>query len=236
MIERSYNGWIASPTLSKLNTTTFEVPGVPGRKFTTVAVAAPLFKYLIRRFNAEVDPLLGGTFDEWSYCYRKARAADALSCHASATAVDLDASEFPMGRQNMTAQQKATVRQILSACRNQFRWGGEFNMPYTDEMHFELVKGTSPDSVRNARVAMFLHDDGRQLWVKDLGPDSGTDPRRIVLLKKALAKANLYPRRPVYNGKWNDRLSTAWNAWRVAKPKDNAQQRLDDLGKKTHLY
>lgn len=233
-MERSYNGWPASPKLADLNATRFDVPTVPNRSFTTVTVAAPLFKYLIRRFHAEVDPLTGGVMDEWSYCYRKARAADALSCHASATAVDLDATQFPMGRSNMTARQKAKVKAILARCQGQFRWGGDFRMPYTDEMHFELVKGTSPDSVREATIAMFLHTDGRQLWPEDVRPDA--DPRRIKLLKSALASVGLYPVRRIYNGKWNVKLADAWDLWRMKAPKESTQMRLDVLGVKAGLF
>lgn len=232
MIERSYNGWIASPDPSKIGVEWFEVPTVPNRRFRTVKVSIPLFSYLIRRFNAEVDPLGGGVMDEWSYAYRKARAADALSCHASGTAVDLDATQFPMGRANMTAAQRKAVEIILAACRKQFRWGGTFRMPYTDEMHFELVKGTSKSSVAAAIYAMGLHDDGRVLKLEDLGKDH---PVRIRLLKKALARVDLYPKKPRYNGTWNARLMVGWTAWRTRKD-ESAQTRLDRLGAETALF
>ena len=232
MIERSYNGWIASPDPSKINAEWFEVPTVPNRKFRTVKVAAPLFSYLIRRFDAEVDPLGGGVMDEWSYAYRKARAADALSCHASGTAVDLDATQFPMGRANMTPAQRKQVEIILGACRKQYRWGGWFRMPYTDEMHFELVKGTSKATVESAIKAMGLHPDGRVLKVEDMGKDHAV---RIRLLKQALARVGLYPKKPRYNGKWNPRVMTGWTVWR-GKVNESPQTRLDRLGAQTGLF
>lgn len=231
-IERSYNGWIASPDPAKINVEWFEVPTVRNRRFRTVKVAAPLFSYLIRRFDAEVDPLLGGVMDEWSYAYRKARAADALSCHASGTAVDLDATQFPMGRANMTKSQRKAVENILKASRKQFRWGGWFRMPYTDEMHFELVKGTSKVTVQRAIQAMGLHEDGRVLKVEDLGKDH---PVRVRLLKKALARMDLYPKKPRYNGKWNARLMVAWTVWRT-RTTEAPQARLDRLGTATNLF
>lgn len=233
-METSYNGWHASPTLSNLDAIRFEVPTVPNRSFTTVRVAAPLFKYLIRRFDAEVDPLGGGVMDEWSYNYRKARAANALSCHASATAVDLDATQFPMGRTNMTKQQKAAVNRILSATRKQFRWGGTFSKGFEDEMHFELVKGTNPTTVKAAISVMGLHDDGRVFHPGDVSPQA--DPNKIRLLKKALAKVNLYPSRPVYNGKWTEALGNAYAAWLMRRPKEAKQTRLDALGKASGLF
>jgi len=145
LMPTSYNGWRASPRLSDLDTVRIEP--VKGRTFIVRKVAAPLFAYLIRRFHAEVDPITGGVMDEWSYNYRKGRATNALSCHASATAVDLDATQFPMGRTNMTPKQVTAVRRILAATHKQFRWGGDFNRGYEDEMHFELVKGTTPSTV-----------------------------------------------------------------------------------------
>lgn len=234
MIERSYNGWPASPSINGLNATSFEVPTVPGRRFTTVTVAAPLFKYLIRRFNSDVDAVPGGVLDDWSYCYRKARAANALSCHASATAVDLNATEYPMGRTNMTSAQVAAVNRILAECKGQFRWGGTFAKGYEDQMHFELVKGTSPASVTKTVHAMGLYPDGRQIHPDDL--DARTDPQKIVLLKKALARVNYYPKRPVYNGRWNQKLAEAWRSWRINKPRQTVQERIDALGAKTNVF
>ena len=234
MSEKSYNGWPASKDAKALGAVTFEVPTVVGRKFTTVKIAAPIFKYIIRRWHAEVDPVTGGVMDDWSYAYRKARVSDALSCHASATAIDLDATQFPMGRQNMTKAQVAKVTSIVAACRNQVKWGGVFRPPYVDEMHFELLLGTNVESVRKAVIAMFLYEDGRQIHPEDIDPSA--DPRRIALLKKALAAIGLYPKRPVYNGKWNEKLGTAWSLWRTRRPKDTVQARIDSLGSSSGLF
>lgn len=230
-IERSYNGWRADPDYRKLGASRIEVEG---RGFILVEVAQPLFAYLIRRFHHEVDEIDKGVLDDWSFNYRKARAADALSCHASATAVDLNATKYPMGRANMTKAQRKAVERILAASRKQFRWGGWFRMPYTDEMHFELVKGTSPATVRSAIAAMHLHRDGRVIHPDDL--QDGGDPYRIRLAKKALARLDLYPKRARYNGKWNARLNLAWTLWRTRKPRQSAEERLDALGAATGLF
>jgi hypothetical protein len=230
----STNGWPASKVPQALGAVTYDVPGVPNRRFTTVEVAAPLFKYLIRRFHYEVDPLTGGVFDEWSYNYRPIRTGSALSCHASATAVDLDATQFPMGRANMTRIQRAKVKQILGSTFRQFRWGGDFRMPYTDEMHFELAPGTNKVSVRSAIARMGLHPDGRQLHPNDLR--AGAPAVRVKLLKRALAKVGLYPRRPAYNGTWTPRLSEAWTAWQSKRPHESVQTRIDVLGWRSGLF
>jgi hypothetical protein len=230
----STNGWPASKVPQAIGAITYDVPTVPNRRFTTVEVAAPLFKYLIRRFHNEVDPLTGGVMDEWSYNYRPIRTGSALSCHASATAVDLDATQFPMGRANMTRTQRAKVHAIQRDSYKQFRWGGDFRMPYTDEMHFELAPGTNKVSIRSAIVRMALHSDGRPLHPQDLTP--GANPIRVKLLKRALAKVGLYPRRPAYNGTWTPRLAAAWRTWAEKRPSESKQQRLDVLGQRTGLY
>lgn len=232
-MERSYNGWPASPNPDAIGAEWFTVPTVPDRKFRTVKVAQPLFKYLIRRFHAEVDPLTGGVMDEWSYAYRKARAADALSCHASGTAVDLDATQFPMGRANMTPAQRSNVERILAKCFRQFRWGGTFRMPYTDEMHFELVKGTTPTTVKAATASMALHEDGRQIWPEDIGQD---DRVRVPLLKRALAAQGLFPKKPRYSAKWTPQLNIAWAVWASRGKAPRVQDRIDDLGRATRLF
>lgn len=229
----SYNGWPASPNPDALGAKWFEVPGVPNRRFLVVEVAHPLFKYLIRRFDAEIDPLPGGVMDEWSFSYRKGRATSSLSCHASATAVDLDATQFPMGRSNMTEGQEAGVERILSSCRKQFRWGGWFSPAYCDQMHFELANGTSKTSVKAAIAAMALHPDGRVLWPDDIGRDHQV---RVKLLKKALAQVGYYPKRLRYSGKWNPKLTQAWMLWKARKPRETAQLRLDALGAQTRLF
>lgn len=232
---KSYNGWPASPDRDDLDLLTFMVPGVPDRKFTTVRVAAPLFAYVIRRFDEEVDRLPGGVFDEWSYAFRPARSdEDLISCHGSATAVDLDATEFPMGVSRMTPVQRSTTRGIVSACRGEIRWGGEFRPPWVDEMHFELAKGTRHSTVKETVRIMGLHPDGRVVRPGDIV--AGGNATRIRLVKKALAARGVYPRRLAYSGKWNARLGEALLEWTARFPNVSEQARLDRLGSVTHLF
>lgn len=152
-MERSMNGWPASPNADDLDMVWITVAT---RKFRVVKVAAPLFQYAIRRWHREVSSLTGGVMDEWSYAYRVIRGSTSgtLSNHSSGTAVDLDATQFPMGTRRMTRRQRWRVRRIVKACGGQLRWGGEWSYP--DEMHLELAPGTSPASVRRQVAAMRL--------------------------------------------------------------------------------
>lgn len=139
------NGWPASPDPADLDLVWITVAT---RTFRVKRVASPLFEYVIRRWHREVSPLTGGVLDEWSYAYRPIRGSTSgtLSNHSSGTAVDLDATEFPMGVRRMTRRQRWRVRRIVKATGGQIRWGGEWGYP--DEMHLELAPGTTPSSVR----------------------------------------------------------------------------------------
>lgn len=144
-MEKSMNGWPASPDPDDLDLVWITVAT---RTFRVKRVAAPLFEYAIRRWHREVSPLTGGVMDEWSYAYRVIRGSTTgmLSNHSSGTAVDLDATEFPMGVRRMTRRQRWRVRRIVKALGGQVRWGGEWGYP--DEMHLELAPGTTPATVR----------------------------------------------------------------------------------------
>jgi hypothetical protein len=144
-MQRSMNGWPASPDPDDLDLVWITVAT---RRFRVRRVAAPLFRYAIRRWHREVSPLTGGVMDEWSYAYRVIRGSTSgtLSNHSSGTAVDLDATEFPMGVRRMTRRQRWRVRRIVKACGGQLRWGGDWGYP--DEMHLELAPGTTPTTVR----------------------------------------------------------------------------------------
>lgn len=152
IICRSFNGWPVSRDAKEIDLVTFEP--VPGRRFTVVRSAAPLFAYVIRRFHEEVHPITGGVLDDWSYNVRPARTQDPTdpprSNHGSGTAVDLDATEYPRGRENMTAAQVVAVRGILKSCLGVVAWGGDFTKAVNkDQMHFELAPGSSKASVGN---------------------------------------------------------------------------------------
>lgn len=152
-MERSQNGWPASPNPDDLDLVWITVAT---RKFRVVSVAAPLFHYAIRRWHREVSPLTGGVMDEWSYAFRPIRGSTSgtLSNHSSGTAVDLDATQFPMGVRRMSLRQRWRVRRIVKACGGQLRWGGEWSFP--DEMHLELAPGTTPASIRRQVTGMGL--------------------------------------------------------------------------------
>lgn len=135
-MEHSYNGWIASPDLPTRVIT--PIPGVSFRIADNDNVAA-VFTYLARAYNARVEPIAGGTPDDWSYAYRADRNdPSALSCHASGTALDFNATKHPNGvKGTFTAAQVATMRAIIAELDGTVQCG-EFYQHTTDGMHWEI--------------------------------------------------------------------------------------------------
>jgi peptidoglycan hydrolase-like protein with peptidoglycan-binding domain len=138
----SYNGWSASSDPRTLNITPLIVagesfsPGVRGGDVHTV------FGYLAEQFHRRVEPLIKREWhqaDDWGYAYRPNRNANNLSCHASGTAIDINATRHPNDRSGtFTRQQIAEIREILRELSNVIRWGGDFSGT-KDEMHFEIA-------------------------------------------------------------------------------------------------
>lgn len=230
MLTTSHNGWPIDPDPRVLDAVLIEP--IRGRKFWIVRPAAPLFSYVIRRFHREVDPITGGVLDDWSFNFRQIPGTGIWSNHASASAVDLNATHFPMGLRLMNTRQRQRCQWIVRDCRHQIRWGGDWSET-PDEMHFELAPGTKPASVRDARIRMGLHPDGRVLQTSDLFRDHHV---RVPALKRALTSEHLYPRRPAYTSTWTPELTRAWHAWRDRHPDQGPQERLDSLGARTGRF
>lgn len=137
MTERSYNGWAASSRPNDIGIAPFEVaginfpPGVRSGHVTTV------LRYVAAQYHRRVEPLMTKP-GCWGYAYRKNRNADNLSCHASGTAIDINAPLHPNGKRNtFSAGQVAEIRKILDEVGGVVRWGGDFSGT-PDEMHFEI--------------------------------------------------------------------------------------------------
>lgn len=149
----SYNGWPGIPTASDPRLTVIEP--VPGRKFRVRAGdVATIFDWLIRRFHEEVEPIDQGVLDDWSYAYRAVRGGSTLSNHASATAVDLNATKHPFNTRatsNFTPAQIAAIRNILAFAvvngQSVLRW-----LDGHDPMHFEINYISRGGTVENVRV------------------------------------------------------------------------------------
>lgn len=143
MTRYSQNGW---EVLTREETAVVRAAGVP---FRVAPGTEPLWERFVTRFNAEVEPLAGPVLDDWSWADRNVRgSATVISNHASATALDLNATKHPRGvRDTFTDAQVKALRRLL-ADFPVIRWGGDFHTT-VDDMHFEL-------NADHAEVAAFI--------------------------------------------------------------------------------
>ena len=143
MARYSANGW---PVLTKDETAVIRVAG---GAFRIAPACAPVFAAFIARYDAEVEDLSGPVLDDWSWADRLVRGSTtSISNHASATAVDLNATRHPRGsRGTFTDAQDRAIRR-LRADFPVLRYGGTFRT-VPDEMHWEI--DASP-----AEVAAFV--------------------------------------------------------------------------------
>lgn len=149
---KSSNGWPASKDPAVIGVKSYPVPGT-GIKIRVAEKVAPLLVALCADFHKLVEPINEGSLDDWGYCFRMIRGStDSLSNHSSATAVDLNSNDHPLGkRETFTMEQETIVRQI--AAKYGCRWGGDYKNR-ADEMHFEI--NLTPKQVKERITALGL--------------------------------------------------------------------------------
>lgn len=129
----SYNGYTVSPSRAAIGVKTFAVPGRPDILLPVRADVAPLFLEMARWWNTW-EPLMNPGC--WGYAYREIRGATGWSCHASGTAIDLNAPKHNLGAVGTLGGQRDAV--IAKAHSLGLRSGAEF-AGRKDEMHVELA-------------------------------------------------------------------------------------------------
>lgn len=151
----SQNGWPASKDPDEIQIVSKRVPGT-GLKLRVAAPVAPLLIAFARDFHKEIERINEGQLDDWGYAYRDIRGASTLSNHASGTAIDLNATQHPLGAENtFTDEQARTIRRL---CRKYgLRWGGDYRNR-KDEMHFEIAMNAA--QVANLIRTLRLEKDG----------------------------------------------------------------------------
>ena len=143
-MEKSANGWNASANPDEIDIEHFPIKGTDLR-IRCNKLAGVILQAFTNEFNEKVEPVEGGTFDDWSYAYRPIRGkVVGLSNHSSGTALDLNATKHPLNRKGTF--KPAQVKIINELCQKyQLRWGGSYKSR-PDEMHFEVIK--TPNEVR----------------------------------------------------------------------------------------
>lgn len=137
-MEKSANGWPASANPSEINIQQFPVTGT-NIKLRCAADCGKILAAFAADFHAQVEPINEGSLDDWGYAYRPVRGQkEVLSNHASGTAIDLNSTKHPLGKQNtFKPTQIVVIRQLIQ--KYHLRWGGDYK-GRKDDMHFEITE------------------------------------------------------------------------------------------------
>jgi len=135
----SQNGWPVNPPRGPRT-----IPGTDVRVNVADGPAGDVLMHVLGEVNRRVEDIslnseAANERDDWGYAERNVRGGGDISNHASATAVDINATRHVLGeRGTFTTEQTAEIRTILGEVDNVVRWGGDYR-GRADEMHFEIV-------------------------------------------------------------------------------------------------
>lgn len=128
----STNGWDVIPTGT--DSRLVAIPKVAGR--VRKGDVEFIFKRLIALFDSLVEDVDLGE-DDWGYANRPVRGGTTPSDHASGTAIDLNATQHPIGRAGtFSTKELAAIHKIVKDLKGAVEWGGVWDRP--DEMHFSI--------------------------------------------------------------------------------------------------
>lgn len=153
-METSYNGWSASRNPADFGGLTPLV--VAGESFSPgvrTGDVHTVLQWVAEQLHTRVEPVVRPDWhqaDDWGFSYRpNVNNPKTLSCHASATAIDYNATRHPNGRRGTySAAQVVEIHRVLAGVDDVVRWGGSFTGT-ADEMHFEIC-GNAADVARVA--------------------------------------------------------------------------------------
>lgn len=138
----SQNRWPALDTGStKLYTWIIPAKTGPIRLLLRNGSAGFILAHMALWVAEAVTPLWSKVVDDWGYAYRPIRGyTTELSNHASGTAMDLNATQHPLGKVGTWPARQARAIRARLAWRlyaGTIRWGGDYH-GRVDEMHFEI--------------------------------------------------------------------------------------------------
>lgn len=138
---KSYNGYPASKDPNEIGIKSYQIEGTTLRLRCAESVG-PLLAAFAAEFHRLIEPLDTGVLDDWGYCFRMVRGTtDKLSNHSSGTAIDLNASQHPLGKVGTFPAEKVPMIRAL-AKKYGLKWGGDY-VKRKDEMHFEIEISTT---------------------------------------------------------------------------------------------
>jgi hypothetical protein len=233
---RSQNGWLVLETAPPRQVIIPRVLSLslrPGDVTTVLGFVARRFHELIEPLDMSVSEEPG--YDDWGWAYRPIRGkTTGFSNHASATAIDLNATQHPRGvKGTFTDEEKRTIReQIIARTEDPetglpvVRWGEDYSGTI-DGMHFEI--NANEAAVSRAANAIRASEEVVPEGDEDmfLAGVAGADQR--VFLIGAEGK-RLVPSRPVFDELVNagvkyvgEMSSTALNMFPTIEAKEKAE-------------
>ena len=153
----SQNGWSVVDSAPA-----FVVHGVTFPNGVRGGDVAIVLRWTVEQWHARVEKLVAGSC--WGYDKKKISGSDEWSNHASATAVDCNASRHPQGvpaSRNMSAHQIDQCHAIEAESGGVVRWGGDFSRP--DPMHWEI----NANAAAVAAFARRIEDEMTKEELKD---------------------------------------------------------------------
>jgi hypothetical protein len=121
-----------------------------------------LLTHIALWFHREIEPLSQGV-DDWGYAVRKISGSSQYSNHSSGTALDLNATQHPMGvatNKTFTKSEIDRIHKRLLMYDGCIKWGGDYQSR-PDAMHFEINKSLA--SVVNRAQTLSKTVLGKQL-------------------------------------------------------------------------
>jgi len=154
-----------------------------GTSFTVHELIAPIIKYLIdetERRGYLLDHGHGDQNDDWSYANRSIRGKRTPSNHSWGLAVDIDATQFPMGSKKRLPQ---WIVDLWKA--HGFDYGGDWK-GRADPMHFEF-NGWPSDARRiAAQVAGLIPSDPTSTPPPYTPPAPGPSAADLLIIQQLL--------------------------------------------------
>ena len=136
---QSQNGWPAIgsakyPPLHKWRIPTRNgIREVPLRRGS----AGFLLCHFAMWWDDSIERVVGGVYDDWGWAYRDIRGYETVSNHASGTALDINATQHPLGTHTLTAAERAKIKRRMTFFSGTLRHGAFYN-GRVDEMHVEI--------------------------------------------------------------------------------------------------
>jgi len=162
------NGWTGITSASSPLLHDWHIPCKGGIR--TVPLHRGSAGFLLCHFamwwDEAISPVLGGIYDEWGWNYRFIGNSNTLSNHAPATALDIDATQFPQGRHNLTAKQRSLIQRRMTFFGGTLAHGA-FYRTTVDEMHVEINRQL-PEVERKAR-SLVDSERGKRLLAANPG-------------------------------------------------------------------